>query len=107
MRKCWFNAGSVQYCFDFMQTAEDHHKKGLSLAPIGSRDTDGLFFIPIIRNGEYSRNGIIVQYCPFCGTKFAPLVNKEKKAVGVGSQPKLTKEQGANTQATPVEESSK
>ena len=83
MRKCWFNpdAGSVQYCFDFMQTAEDHHKKGLSLAPIGSMDSDELYFIPILKNGEHSRKGIIVNYCPFCGTNLGTLVKREQAAV--------------------------
>ena len=82
MNKCWFNpdVGSAQYCFEFQQTAEDHHKKGLSLAPIGSTKHDGVYFIPILRNGEYARNGIMINYCPFCGTRLSTLVAREQRA---------------------------
>jgi len=79
MSKCWFNpdAGSVQYCFDFMQTADNG--RGLSLARMGELNSDAMWLVPIIKNGEFRKNGIIVNYCPFCGTKLLPLVSKEHK----------------------------
>lgn len=86
MNKCWFNldAGSVQYCFDFMQAAGDSHSKGLVLLPVGSVDTDNLYFLPALKSGEHSRKGIVVNYCPFCGTNLVMLVKREQKAVRNG-----------------------
>lgn len=69
---CALVDGLIKPCEALEKATSDyqgHHKKGLSILPISNREFKTVKHYLIVKNGEFQKNGIICNYCPFCGGK--------------------------------------
>lgn len=81
---CEMKDGLLTPCVTLAKAASDyqgHYKKGLSVMPI-TQFRGGEFKhvkdYVIVKNGEFAKNGIVCNYCPFCG---GILTNTERRAL--------------------------
>ena len=79
-KRCRYNERThrVEYCPDLKDCFEDdHHRKGLVLLPIGSMRYDSIWYVPTLKSGTHAKNGIIIEFCPFCGAQLTAFINRE------------------------------
>lgn len=46
---------------------QGHYRKGLSIMPITNRQLERIKDYVIVKGGDYKKDGIVCNYCPFCG----------------------------------------
>jgi len=69
---CEFDGKVVKPCFDLQKSTDDIHHKGIVLYSYVNSKTDSLEPVRTIyaaRSGNLPKEGNVISFCPFCGTK--------------------------------------
>jgi hypothetical protein len=86
MRKCAWNESSkgIIFCVTMTEAFNEHYtRQGLTLFPITNHKTMKQWLLPAIKSGTFKKEGVQIEWCPFCGAHLTPMLKKWQKAAAV------------------------
>jgi hypothetical protein len=79
--KCRFHPakGVVQECWAITKAANTSHaRRGLDMSQFVNLEGRVTRTLAVLYNGDFKKNGVVLNYCPFCGVKYGPTTPTRK-----------------------------